>query len=139
MTHGQPARLLCPRDFPGKNTGVGCHSLLQGFFLIQGSNLGLLHYRQTLYHLSHWGRLSLLLRINSRKQQEGKLVTEDTCPNDFILEQERGRILRPCSQRTCSQNAQITLEEGCKVVLPPLKELDLLLCILLQPFLPLSV
>ena len=31
---------------PGKNTGVGCHSLLQGIFLIQGSNLGLLHCRQ---------------------------------------------------------------------------------------------
>ena len=29
--HGlQPARLLCPWDFPGKNTGVGCHFLLQG-------------------------------------------------------------------------------------------------------------
>ena len=27
--HG-PARLLCPWDFPGKNTGVGCHALLQG-------------------------------------------------------------------------------------------------------------
>ena len=26
------ARLLCPRDSPGKNTGVGCHSLLQGIF-----------------------------------------------------------------------------------------------------------
>ena len=25
----EPARLLCPRDFPGKETGVGCHSLLQ--------------------------------------------------------------------------------------------------------------
>ena len=29
----QPARLLCPWDFPGKNTGVGCHFLLQGIFL----------------------------------------------------------------------------------------------------------
>ena len=28
----QPARLLCPWDFPGKNTGVGCHFLLQGIF-----------------------------------------------------------------------------------------------------------
>ena len=28
-----PARLLCPRDSPGKNTGVGCHSLLQGIEL----------------------------------------------------------------------------------------------------------
>ena len=31
-----PARLLCPRDSPGKNTGVGCHFLLQGVFRIQG-------------------------------------------------------------------------------------------------------
>ena len=28
----QPSRLLRPRDFPGKNTGVGCHSLLQSIF-----------------------------------------------------------------------------------------------------------
>ena len=32
-THGlKPARLLCPWDSPGKNTGVGCHALLQGIF-----------------------------------------------------------------------------------------------------------
>ena len=35
--------LLCPWDFPGKNTGVGCHALLQGIFLTQGLNLYLLH------------------------------------------------------------------------------------------------
>ena len=41
--HGlQPPRLLCPWDFPGKNTGVVCHFLLQGIFLTQGSNLCLL-------------------------------------------------------------------------------------------------
>ena len=35
--HGlQPGRLLCPWDSPGKNTGVGCHALLQGIFLTQG-------------------------------------------------------------------------------------------------------
>ena len=28
----QPARLLCPWDSPGKNTGVGCHAFLQGIF-----------------------------------------------------------------------------------------------------------
>ena len=33
-----PVRLLCPRDSPGKNTGVVCHSLLQGIFLTEGSN-----------------------------------------------------------------------------------------------------
>ena len=37
----QPARLLCPRDSPGKNTGLSCHALLQGIFLTQGSNSSL--------------------------------------------------------------------------------------------------
>ena len=40
-------------DFPGKNTAEGCHFLLQGIFPTQGLNPGLLHYRQTLYYLSH--------------------------------------------------------------------------------------
>ena len=47
--HGlQPARLLCPWDSLGKNTGVGCRFLLQGICLIQVSNLGSLCYRQIL-------------------------------------------------------------------------------------------
>ena len=37
----------CLWDSPGKNTGVGCHALLQGIFLTQGSNLHLLY-------LLHW-------------------------------------------------------------------------------------
>ena len=49
------ARLLCPRDSPGKNTGAGNHFLLQGIFPTQGSNSGLPHWRQILYHLSHQG------------------------------------------------------------------------------------
>ena len=36
-------RLLCPWDFPVKNTGVGCHFLLKGIFPTQGSNPHLLH------------------------------------------------------------------------------------------------
>ena len=38
-----PTKLLCPWDYPGKNTGVGCHALLQGIFLTQGLNPRLLH------------------------------------------------------------------------------------------------
>ena len=38
-----PARLLCPWDSPGKNTGVGYCALLQGIFLTQGSNPSLLY------------------------------------------------------------------------------------------------
>ena len=56
----QPARLLCPWDFPGNNTGVDCRFLLQGIFLTQGLNPGLLHCRQILYHLSHQESLNCL-------------------------------------------------------------------------------
>ena len=40
--------LLCPWDSPGKNTGVGCHFLLQRIFPTQESNpylLRLLHWQ----------------------------------------------------------------------------------------------
>ena len=47
--------LLFPWDSPGKNTGVGCHSFLQGIFPTQGSNPSLPHCRQILYHLNHQG------------------------------------------------------------------------------------
>ena len=40
--HQQAIRLLCPCNFPGKHTGVGCHFFLLGIFPIQGSNLCLL-------------------------------------------------------------------------------------------------
>ena len=50
----KPARLLSPWNSPGKNTGVGCHFLLQGIFLTQGSNLHLLC-------LWHWQADSLPL------------------------------------------------------------------------------
>ena len=49
---------LCPWDSPGKNTGEGCHSLLQGIFPTQGSNLGLLR-------LLHWQVDSHHLEISS--------------------------------------------------------------------------
>ena len=46
----QLTRLLCLWKSPGKNTRVNSHSLFQGIFPIQGSNLGLWHCRQNLYH-----------------------------------------------------------------------------------------
>ena len=41
----EPARLHCPWGFPGKNTGAGCHFLLQGLFLDLGSNPSFLHWQ----------------------------------------------------------------------------------------------
>ena len=57
--HGlQPIRLLCPWDFPSKDTIVDCHFLLHGIFLAQGLNLcllGHLHWQTDSLPLSHLG------------------------------------------------------------------------------------
>ena len=61
--HGlQPTRLLCPQDFPGKNTGVGCHFLLQGIFPTQRLNPGLLHCRKTLHCMTNQGSVVKLVK-----------------------------------------------------------------------------
>ena len=57
-----PLRPLCPWDSPSKNTGVGCHALLQGIFSTQGSNPSLLC-------LLHWqtGSLPLVSHRNPKR------------------------------------------------------------------------
>jgi len=61
----QPSRLLCPWDFPGKNTGMGCHALLQGIISTQRLNPHLL------CHL-HWKAGSLPLEPSgSYKEEKG--------------------------------------------------------------------
>ena len=59
--HGLVAYQASPSmGFSRKNTGVGCHFLLQ-IFLTQGLNPGLLHCRQMLYHLSHKSHWNLTI------------------------------------------------------------------------------
>ena len=60
-------RLLCPWDFPGKNTGMGCHFLLQGIFLTQGKNLHLLC-------LLHWQADCLPLAPPGKRHLAGALL-----------------------------------------------------------------
>ena len=62
-------------DSLGKNTGVGCHALLQGIFPTQGLNPGLLHRRQILYQLGYF-----LLKVKKKKK-----VTQG-------IENERGEV-----------------------------------------------
>ena len=53
--HGlHPTRLLCPWDFPGKDTGVGCHFLLQEIFPAQELNPGLPHGRHHRQMFTIW-------------------------------------------------------------------------------------
>jgi len=59
--HGlKPTRLLCPWGFPGRNTGMGCHALLQGIVPTQGLSSALPHCRWILYHLNQQGSPRIL-------------------------------------------------------------------------------
>ena len=75
LPHGlKHARLFCPWNSPGKNTGMGSHSLLQGIFLTQGSNPGLLHCRWFYYY---WATmLGTYILMN---------VVSSSCVDAFII------------------------------------------------------
>ena len=92
--------LLCPWHSPGKNTGVGCHCLLQGIFQTQRLNLGLLHCSQILYCLSHQGRLPLKAEILIGN---GGSVAFETWGRFTACPQ--GSHLTPRAQTTCWHTA----------------------------------
>ena len=78
----------------GKNTGVGCHSLLQEIFLTQGLNPGLPHCRQTLYRLSHQGSLECAIA-------EHNMATSVQLPGDFTCSIQQIVLLQcSCSKRS---------------------------------------
>ena len=93
-------RLLCPWNSPGKNTGVGSHSFLQGIFPTQGLSVGLLHCkhgpRDTIDRLS----LDVGRRKNGSKEREpgrGEEPSEWPCPFHGVDGQ------RPAPARSCCQ------------------------------------
>ena len=102
-------RLLRPWDFLGKSTGVGCYFLLQGIFPTQGSNPGLLDYRQTLYHLSHQGSPKTTIwpsNPTTRHIPWGNQNWKDTCTPMFTA--ALFTIARTRKQPRCpSTNEQI--------------------------------
>ena len=81
-THGlQSIRLHCPWEFSGKNTGRGCHFLLQGIILTQGSNPCLLHHRWNLYNWATWEVPCVYIKVykNGRKHRNKNII------NGFLL------------------------------------------------------
>ena len=64
-------RLLCPWDFPGKNTGEGCHSLLQGIFPTQGWSPCIRPWQTDSVPLSHQGKVELVLTLRQLFTWEG--------------------------------------------------------------------
>ena len=74
-------------DSLGKNTGVGCHALLQGIFPTQGWNLGLPHCKQILYCLSHHGS-PRILQLGSLSLFQGNLPDPEIEPGSPALQAE---------------------------------------------------
>ena len=70
----------------GKNTGVGCHSLLQEISPTQGLNPGLPHCRQTLYRLSYQRSLECATA-------EHKMATSVQLPGDFTCSIQQIELL----------------------------------------------
>ena len=117
--HGlQPTRLLYPWDSPGKNTGEGCHALLQGIFLTQGQNPALkadslpLSYLLLLLLLSRFShvweahkstQLQLLTRFPCCRQTHSK---EDNCAETQIYAKCHSCM---CSLHTLSQMQQTVI------------------------------
>ena len=87
-----PARLLCSWDFPGKNTGVGCYTLLQGIFPTQGSSPGLPHCRRI-----------FTIRA-TREAQEGIGVGGLALLQKIFLTQESNQGFLQCRRILCQLN-----------------------------------
>ena len=99
QTHGlQPTRLLGPKDFPGKNTRVGCHCLLLGIFPTQVSNPDLPHCRHIIALQSELP----LPQVNSREGTQLHLSTENW--NKELLNGEKLKAfpLKSGTRKGCS-------------------------------------
>ena len=132
--HGlQPARPLCPGDSPGMNTGVGCHTLLQGIFQTQGQNPGLLYCRQILYHLSQQGIKYLYCYLQNR-------ITSGIGQSDYpqVFRREADVFYGNKFQKQCkaSRNKQLinfilwailcSVMKSCTILLQPAQDPQLL-------------
>ena len=82
--------LLCPWDSPDKDTGVGCHSLLQGIFPTQGSNPGHPHCRRILYQLCHQGSPKFWLHPPNVRMSPASSLLVRTRPSIFVVGAEQG-------------------------------------------------
>ena len=106
-------------EFSGKSAGVGTllHFLLQGIFLTQGSNPGLLYCRQTLYHLSHQGS-----HLKEKEMQKAKWLSEEALQIAERREakskgkKERYSHLNAEFQRIARRHKKAFLSHQCKEI-----------------------
>ena len=97
-------------DSPGKNTGMGCHALLQAIFPTQRSNPGRLHCTWILYHLSH--------------QESPRILEWVACPFSSRSSQPGNRTGVSCNCRrilhklSYQRSLSLLLLDGITLVIP---------------------
>ena len=106
---------------PGQNTGVGCHSLLQEIFPIQGLNPGFPHCRQILYHLSHKGSLIIgyatYIKRTLKKKKYVKWVlpwqtTFQKCGNVFFFKLQFRKYRNKFASWFCNLFCKVNYSEN---------------------------
>ena len=112
----EPARLLCPWDFSGKNTGVGCHFLLQGIFPTQGSNphlSSLLHWQLGSLPLAPLGKPFIILGTGMQKEkvksypQQYTSIHNNTQVWPWNTKWSRGKVKRILSREHISHSKHL--------------------------------
>ena len=122
-------RLLCPWNFPDKNTGMGCQFLLQGIFLTQGLNpclLRLLHWQADSLPLHHLGSFFHIYLIYCSMQLIFSVNTQIIWPSNFVptfhKQVYKGlarNVLSPSSPQPHRPQATPSLEAPSQLWLPP--------------------
>ena len=114
-----PATLLCPWNFPGKNTGVSCNFLLQRIFPTHGSNLHLLcllhcgfFTTSTTWEALHW---TPPVVIHGQRSFYLQMTDKQVYPSKPTALAPDGDFLHPSLAGRQSQSQDIRLSSGHKL------------------------
>ena len=115
-------RFLCPWDFPGKNTGEGCHFLLQGIFPTQGSNLCLLHWQEDSLPLSYLEISSVVGRIWAMTFVPNVMTINNFCAQLYLTLRPHG-LYSPPGSSVLGDSIYITQQMASANVMKVINEL----------------
>ena len=115
-------RLLFPWDFPGKSTGVGCHSFLQGIFLTRGSKSDLLLGKWILYRYAIWEARRLGWLPGALLFLYSEISSDSLVPSESTLSLASGRVPAASSSppvlSTSSKQARLPLPQAWPPLAP---------------------
>ena len=102
----EPTRLLCPWNFPGKNTGVVAISFSKGIFRAQGSNPCLLNWQANSLPLSHQGSHNNTFLNRMKFFNLERDILENGIPAQFLLGVQMNPI-KPVFHGLCSMDCEL--------------------------------